>query len=228
MKRFRVLVVVLVCALVAASPAAALPKLNKETTRQISTLMDRFVRDVVLRRNLREGWTLVTPDMTRSVSRAAWDSGRSVTAESFPVIGKHFGNNWYATYATRSEIGLTLGLRAGRGEKAQMIDEQVVVVRRGGHWLVDAFYPAAIIRLGKSHRGSCVSSSCAISGMGDLNAGAPASGSEGGSSIISVNWIWLVFAGMVLIPVGTILGVWVHSRRRDRRAWEAYVANRSS
>jgi hypothetical protein len=226
MQRLRALTVVLLCALAVAAPAAALPRVNPATRHQLSALMDRFVRDVVLRRDLAEGWTLVAPDMRRGTTRAAWIAGRGVTAEHFAAIGRHFGNEWYATYVTRSEIALTLTLRTGRGNKAEMIDAQVVVVRHGRGWLVKEFYPAAIIRLGSGHRGSCATAECAISGPNDFNAGAPPSGAVGGASTIASHWIWFVLGGIAGLPVATIAGIWLYGRRRNRQAMAAYLATR--
>jgi hypothetical protein len=170
-----VLVLALVGGFAAVPPALAGPHLSKARSHEISTLVNRFVNDVVRRRDLADGWRLAGPELRGGTTRAAWVAGRAVPVERFPVRGRDFGKAWYPSWVTSSEIGLVVSLRSGRGKNAEIIEEQTVLTKRDGRWVVNAMYPNGIFRLGKGHRGSCPTRKCAVTGLNDFKPG-PSSG----------------------------------------------------
>ena len=218
----------LVCGLAAATPALAQPHLSRGETREISALVNRFVNDVVLRRNLADGWLLADSNLRGSTRRAAWVAGRAVTVEQFPVRGRDFRESWYANWATAAEIGLTVSLPSGRGASREVIEENVVLAKHGGRWLVDTFYPNGIFRLGQGHSGSCASSKCAVTGLYDFGAAGPGEAARSGSGRIGSYWLWVGLGTILGAPLALLAGAGLRANRRYRRARSAYAASRSA
>jgi hypothetical protein len=165
--------------------------------------------------------------MRGALKRNAWVSGREV-----PVQYIHVLNNprtaWYATWKTRSEIGLVVSLRTGRGAKAEMWQEEAMLEKQHGRWVVDTFYIDGIFRLGAGHSGSCVSSKCKVTGPADYGPG------EGGGGVAAakprIGGKWGVAALFVIagLPLLALVGMGLVAHVRNRRARAAYVASRSS
>lgn len=226
MGRVCVLAVALFSALAVASNALALPHLSGAQTRQISTLVNRWVNDVVLRKNLADGWTIAGPQLRGGTTRQAWVAGRALPVQHFPLVGTDFRKSWYTQWKRPTEMGLVVALRSGRGKNAQMIQEQTGLVLRNGHWVVNAFYPNGIFRLGKGHNGSCASAKCKVTGLNDYAAGGRASDLPAGSARISTHWF--LFGGLALVGLllAIPLGVALRLRARHRRAQAEYLASR--
>jgi hypothetical protein len=222
-----VLALALVGGFAAVPPALAVPHLSKARSHEISTLVNRFVNDVVRRQDLADGWRLAGPELRGGTTRAAWVAGRAVPVERFPVRGRDFRKAWYPSWVTSSEIGLVVSLRSGRGKNAEIIEEQTVLTKRDGRWVVNAMYPNGIFRLGKGHRGSCPTRKCAVTGLNDFKPG-PSSGGSGSPSRIGTYWLWLGVGGIAGMPLAILLGTGVYVARRNRRARAAYLAARSS
>jgi hypothetical protein len=227
-RRICLLTVALPCALAAAGPALALPHLSNSQKHEISTLVNRFVNDVVLRRDLADGWRLAGLDLRGGTTRKAWVGGREVPVQQFPVRGRNFRHAWYAVWATRQEIGLTVSLRVGHGANREMIEEKVVLAKQRGRWLVDAFYPDGIFRMGRGHSGSCVSSKCAVTGLYDFAPGPGGGGAASARPKLGSYWIWIILGGILGVPVSLLLGLGVYSGWQNRRARTAYTASRST
>jgi hypothetical protein len=217
------LIGVILLSIVAVPSAEA--RMSPPTHRQIGEVIDRFVKDVVLRRNLPEGWALSGPDMRGGTTRAAWMSGKGVTVEAFPAIGNDFRHAWDGKLVSPTRAELTVTLRS-RGRNAEVLEEQTVLVKRHGRWIVDVFYPAGIIRLGHGHNGSCGNSSCAISGPNDFAPRSAGGGQEGVPAPDAAHWLWIVLGSIGGLIAFVIASLLLYVRLRDRRARQAYEASR--
>lgn len=192
------------------------------THRAISKLIDSFVKDVVLRRNLAAGWALVGPDMRFGTTRKAWVRGTGVTAQEFPAVGKDFGNAWdLQTLDSPGHAQLTVNLRSA-GRNAEVIAAPTVVLKEHGRWVVDIYYEAGIFRTGAGHKGSCAKSSCAVTGVNDFGPGSA-------SSFFDLQrhkslWLWVGIGGVGGVLAATLASLMLYTRLRDRRAMRAYEA----
>jgi hypothetical protein len=194
----------------------------------IGRTVDRFVKDVLLRHDLADGWTIAGPQLRGGTTRAAWIDGTAVTVEEFPARGTSFARAWTGELVAPGDAVLAMVLRpkphSGAWETAFSVDVRKV----RGRWLVDAFYPAATIRSGRSHQGSCGRDNCAISGPADF--GPRAAGENGATGAtqgrVGRRSFLLALAGVGAIVVLAPLGIWAGLRRRNRRAAAAYLANR--
>jgi hypothetical protein len=226
MRRIWLLVIALGFGLAVAAPASALPHLSKSRTREISTLVNSYVNDLVRRRDLADGWWISGPDMRGTLTRKEWMSGRELPVQQIDVLNDP-RTAWYATWKTRSEIGLVVSLRTGHGANAEMIDEETVVAKQHGRWVVDTFYPDGIFRLGRGHSGSCVSSKCKVTGIFDYRPSS-GSGTAPAKARIGGDWGLVVLFGLAGLPVLALLAMGLVAYPRNRRAQAAYLASRSS
>lgn len=227
--RLRLLVpLAALCALVVTAPAYATPRLTKAQTKEISALVDRFVKDVVLRRNLPDGWRIAGPEMRGGTTEKAWNAGRNVPVQQFDARGRSWAHAWSATYEAPNEFGLDVNLQTGPRANTTFYDMEMDIVRVHGRWVVDSFYAKAVIRLGKGHRGSCATTKCAITGLNDFKAGGP--GNPTAPQRLGNSWLWLAVGGIAGVPLTALLVYILYGRRQSRRAWQAYVnnANRAS
>jgi hypothetical protein len=228
MRRVRLAALAFGCCLAAASPALALPHLSRAENRRLTTLVNRWVNDVVLRKNLADGWSIAGPDLRGGTTRRAWVAGRALPIQYFPLVGTDFRKSWYVQWKTPTEMGLVVSLRSGRGKNAEMIQEQTGLVRHGGHWVINAFYANGIFRLGKGHRGSCASSKCEVTGLNDYAAGAPASSLPSGTARLGKTWLLVGLGALGLLVVAIPLGIGLRVRSRNRRALAEYLGSRSA
>jgi len=219
----RTLGVVVVSAAIAAAPAAAAPRMTPADRTQISNLIDRFVKDVVLRHDLADGWTIAGPDLRGGTTRRAWVAGTGVTVAAYPAAGKDFRNAWTGQLVTptRAELSVVMHPQPGSGEDETAAS--VGVQKIHGRWIVDIFYTAAVFRSGSGHNGSCGLSSCAVSGPNDYGPAGGGSAIGNSQSRIAGHWLWIALAGVGAIVLATPLGLFVRVKRRDRRAWAAYT-----
>jgi hypothetical protein len=232
--RFRWLFLGALCVLVCApsafagNPAGGLPTLNHARTKQVAALVDRFVKDVVLRENLADGWTISGPALRGNTMRKAWVAGHGVSVERAQLVGHDWAHAWlptcegYRSCGVRNELGLDLYFHVGHGKNAQLWDEEMTLDKIHGKWVVNGLYTQAVFRLGKGHQGSCLSSDCAITGPGDLKAGSGAANANAPAPLGDI-WLWVVIGLIVGIPLTVLLVYVIRSRRLNRRAWEAYV-----
>ncbi len=208
-----------------AAPATAM-QLTPADRAAIGTVLDRFVRDVVLRQNLREGWALAGPDLRGGTTRAAWISGKGVTVAAFPARGTDFRNAWTGHLVAPGHFEGSMILRPKA--RSRGFDQTAITVdlrRISGRWLVDIFYSAAVFRTGSQNRGSCGRSNCAISGPADYGPQGAASAGGNGTAHVGAHTFLIgsaIVGGLVLL---TPFAIWARLRRRDGRARAAYEAH---
>ena len=226
MRRSCLLVLVLLGAFVAAAPALAAPHLSKSQSREVSNLVNRFVNDLVLRKDLADGWKISGPDERGAITRKEWVAGRQLPVQHLAVVNNP-RTAWYATWKTRSGIGLVISLQTGHGRNRVMYNQQASLQRSHGRWVVDTFYTDGIFRYGRGHSGSCVTSKCKVTGPADY---APSGG--GGAALgkprIGGHWGLAVLFGLLGLPVIVLAGMGLVAHTRHRRARAKYLASRSS
>ena len=212
-------------AVVAASPAAAAPRMTPSDRKAIGTLIDRFVKDAVLRENLAAAWNLAGPDLRGGTTRSAWIRGTGVTVQAYPARGNDFSNAWTGQMLGPGHAELSMIMHPKAGSHGyDEVGVSIDVRKIRGRWLVDLFYVSAVIRAGKGHQGSCPESSCAISGPEDYGPAGSAAGAavrHGGA-----HWFLIGLAALGGLVVLTPLAIWARVKRRDRRAWAAYTSAR--
>jgi hypothetical protein len=225
MRRACLLVLVVLGALVSAAPALAGPHFSKSRSREISNLVNRFVNDLVLRRDLADGWTISGPDERGALTRKEWMSGRQLPVQTFAVVNDP-RRAWYALWKTPTEIGLTVSLKTGHGQHAVMYAENTTLQKWHGRWVVDGFYTDGIFRYGRGHSGSCVSSKCKVTGPADY---APSGAGDVGTTKprIGGHWGLLVLFGLIALPVMVLVAMGLVAHTRNRRARARYLASRS-
>jgi hypothetical protein len=232
--RLRSLVLVVLSALAVAAPAFAssgLPHPTRAETKWISALVDRYVKDVVLRENLADGWAISGPQMRGGISRRAFIAGHP-PVQRLRLVGTNWAHAWTATCygyrdcGVRNEWGLDVNLRVGHGQSAQVWDDHMTIDRIHGKWVVNALYTNAVIRLGRGHSGSCASTSCKITGLGDFGAGSSGGGGNGPLATIGGGWPFYALVGtLVGVPLSVLLGYLLYVRSRNRRAFAEYIAH---
>ena len=187
----------------------------------VGGLVDRYVKDVVLRRDLKDGWAISGPQMRGGTSRKAWLSG-NVPVQRLVLIGTSWNKSWTATYRGPNEFGLDVYFRLGRGKNAQMWDDEMEIDRIHGKWLVNGLYTQAVLRLDHSHHGSCPTSNCQVTGLNDFK-GASGPGSAVGPAPLASSWLGYVIGGIAGIPLTILVVYLLYARSRSRRAWADYV-----
>jgi hypothetical protein len=224
-----VVLVALMLAALAAAPAFSAPKITDADRAQIGTLVDQFTKDVLLRQNLAAGWKLAGQHMKAGTTHAAWLSGKGVTLDAYPAKEKSFSQAWTGKLVAPGHAVLAMVLHPKPGTKAFETAFTIDVRKIGGRWVVDLYYPAAIIRAG-THQGSCGHSDCYISGPADFG---PLGGATGGGGVgasnsgkIGIGSFAIGLAVIGALIVLTPLGLWLRIKRRDRRAMAAYLATR--
>lgn len=226
MRRVCLLTFVLCSALAVAAPAFALPHLSKSRTREIGILVNRWVDDMVRRQNLADGWSIAGPDMRGALTRRSWVSGREVPVQQLEVLNDP-RTAWYAKWKTRTEIGLVVSLRTGHGKKAEMYQDETMLAKRHGRWVVDSFYTDGIFRLGAGHSGSCATAKCKVTGPADY---APGGGGGVAAATPRIGGKWAVAALFTIagLPVLGLVGMGLVAHTRNRRARARYEASRSA
>lgn len=222
-------VAVLALLLAAGSAVAATPKMTPADRAAIGATVDRFVKDVLLRQDLADGWDLAGPHLRAGTTRAAWVNGTGVTVEAYPAKGSDFSRSWTGKLVGPGHAVLSMVALPKPGASAYQKAFTIDLRKVGGRWLVDIFYPAATFRLGK-HQGSCGLSKCAISGPADFSAQGGSVGAGGAGATtkgrIGTDSFAIAIAAIGAIVVLTPLGFWARARRRNRRAMAAYLATR--
>jgi hypothetical protein len=206
--------------LVAAPAPASAASMPPATHRAISKLIDSFVKDVVLRRNLAAGWALVGPDMRFGTTRRAWVRGTGVTAQEFPAVGDDFSHSWELKDFSPGHADITVSLRS-TGKNAEVTFSQAVARKLPRGWVVDDYVEMGLVRTGSGHRGSCAQGSCAITGVNDFGAGSTAH-ELGLPSPERGRWMWVGLGAVGTLLLGSLVGLLLYIRIRDRRAVRAY------
>lgn len=203
--------------------AASTPHMTATDRVAISDLVNRFIKDVVLRQDLADGWTLAGPDLRGGTTRKAWIAGTGVTVPAFPALGTDFRNSWTGKLVSPDEAQLSVILLPKPGSGADETAMSVDVRRLSGRWVVDLFYSTAVFRPSKSHRGSCGQPHCAISGPNDFGPAGGGSAIGSTSSRIRGRWLWIVLGAVGALVVCIPLGIYTRLKIRDRRAFAAWA-----
>jgi hypothetical protein len=116
-------------------------RLNASMRRGIDSTLERFVPAAVRRRDPALAWRLAGPTLRAGGPRAQWLRG-SLPVFPFPTRDARFPD-WKPLYTYRGRVGFDLLLRPRRGAKRGPIAVKVEMIRRGGQWLVDTWYPVA-------------------------------------------------------------------------------------
>jgi hypothetical protein len=107
--------------------------------RQIDRLVQRFVATAVTRKDPEAAWLLVSSSMRSGVTRKQWNRGELPV---FPYSAKALRKtSWKVTraYDQTVELDVLLQPKAGSGERNLVY--AAAVVRRGGRFVVDSFFP---------------------------------------------------------------------------------------
>ena len=188
-------------------------RLTARDRRQIGRTIDRFVVDVVGRRDVAAGYDLVTRTLTEGQTRAQW--ARSVPPTlPYRAAGRHFG--WTLDYALAGDVTANVVLRPARGNRQGAYIFSAQLKRVGGRWRVDAFVPVA--QFGQLNGTKRLVAAPDFTPQG-LN------GKEERKGRISSSWLAfpLVALGLfLLIPLG--LGVRSHraAKRAEREFAQAF------
>jgi len=209
-----------------ATPAVASPRMTGADRNEISAVIDRFVKDVVLRRNLADGWQLAGPDLRGGTTRKAWVAGTGVTVAAFPASGTSFRNAWSGNLISPTHAVLSMIMHPKAGSSADETSVSVDVRKTHRRWVVDSFYTAAVYRSGNNRNGSCGRQDCAISGQNDFGPAAATGAVGSGKSHIGAHWVWIAIGTIgALMLAGPFLIV-VRLKHRDRRARAAHTDRR--
>jgi hypothetical protein len=116
--------------------------LTRATRSAIDATIARFVPAAMGRKDPALAWTLSGPGLRAGTTRSEWLRGSS------PVFPYPFRDpdppGWKPLYTYRNRVGFDLLFHPRKGAKLGAIAVKVEMVRRGGSWLVDTWYPAAV------------------------------------------------------------------------------------
>jgi hypothetical protein len=203
----------LVLAQAVAPAAAADSPIPAADHAAIGVLIDHFVKDVVKRQDLAAGWLLAGHDIRAGTTRAAWVRGVGVSVPSFPARGSDFHDAWTGALVSPDRAILALMLFPEKGHRDAEQTAMTVDVRRvGGRWLVDELYTAATF------------GSYGVKGPADYGPGGGKALAAGNAQRTQRLWLYGVLLGVAALVVGVPAGFFVAAKRRDRRAYRAYVA----
>jgi len=204
------LLLVLLLALVAASPADA-ARLTKADRVAIDRTLDVFVPAAIARRHPERAYALVTPSLRRQATREQWAKG-SLPVSPYPAVGKRF-HGWTVDTALPNYVMLDTQLHPPRRSKLEMTNWTIVLRKIRGRWLVDSAVPTAFFPREGSGSGNMHASN-------DLLPQSNATKDLHGR----LSAIWFLVPGAVgLLLVGLPLGLWLVSWRRNARAYKAYA-----
>jgi hypothetical protein len=108
--------------------------------RAIDSVIDRYVRAALERRDPGVAWDLSGPDMRGSTTRAEWAAGQ-VPVYPFEPRGTTF-HQWHPDTVTRDTVSFDM-LFQPRNPKLGAITYSIELLRRGHGWVVNRFYPIA-------------------------------------------------------------------------------------
>jgi len=212
----RLLLVVCAALVLAPAASAAAPALTPAEHAQIGVLIDRFVKDAVRRENLPAAWSLLGPGLSGGTTKAGWSSGRSVTVTQYPVKGDDFRNAWTATVVAPDDVIVAMMFHPDAAHpRVPQTAFKAEVIRRGGRWIVNGFYPAATF-FGGGH----------VEGPADFQASAGARSTGVTQGQVSHRSFAIAVAAIAAVVVLVPLGFWLYTRRRARRAMSAYLTHR--
>lgn len=194
-----------------AGKASAAPRMTAADRTAIGITLDRFVKDVVQRHDLADGWTLAGPGLRGGTTRASWIKGTGVTVPAFPAKGSDFRNAWTGHLISPAEAELAVVMFPRSGSKGQVQTAFAVDMRKSrGRWLVNSFYAAATF--GKN----------GITGPNDFKMFRFDNGYAVTSPSARRNGLFLGLGAVGAAVLLILLAIWVRLKRRERRALGAY------
>jgi hypothetical protein len=122
-------------------PASALASLDRTDRREINSVVDRFVRQAVERRDPGAAYALASPAMRNGTTRADWRRG-DIPVMPYRTVGRTF-HHWTLVYAEGKQVGLDLILKPSRTNRQGPIVFAVDLRRVNDDWRVESFLPAA-------------------------------------------------------------------------------------
>jgi len=173
----------------------------------IGALIDAFVPAAVERHAPLRALPLVTPAFRAGVTRADWARG-NLPVLPYATTGSHF--DWTLGYSHPNEISVDVLLHPAPSEELGPIAFTAVFARRGNHWLIDSFVPAASFAPKKKPP--------RILAQPDFT---PSLATVGTHSRLDAKWLLLpaaILSLIVLVPIGFGIVHW----RRGRRAMREY------
>lgn len=202
----RKLSVVILLVLAFAPAAHADPKQVKPDRPALNALLDKFVPDVVLQKNLKEGWNLVG-GASKTVPYAQWIKGNT-SVQTYPAKGSSF-HGYVINYSYPGDVGFDLLLQPTRKSMGAW-SFRAEAKRLDGVWKIVTWYPVATFAPpGRTQT---------VLGPNDLGAANAASASSGNARLGS--WALLVpvlaLALIVFGAVGYAVSRWLRERSRVR------------
>ena len=183
-------------------------RLTHAEADRVLPVAQRFIREVVDRRNMHAGWEITAPVLRGDTSRAEWDRGENTEIAPFPVDHAR----WQIDYNYGSAVGLEIAVfpRKNSTIKNPMVYYwEAIKSRRAGHtrWLVDQWLPAP---------GSAQVVQGAANPLAANRSTPPPPG-------LSSLWLFAPL-GILVAIVGIPLTVAAREWRRNRRARRNYEA----
>jgi hypothetical protein len=176
----------------------------------IDRTIARFVPAAVERRDPALAWQLSGPGLRSGTTRADWLAG-DLPVFPFRVRNKQF-RGWKPVLTYRDHVAFDLLLQPPVSSRKGDLAVSVDVVRRGGRWLVDGWYPSAVFT-GPEER-PWVTGSPDFTPDGSTSDAYDGAGAPNGR--LDPAWLLvpvLLLGAIALIPVGFAIG---GLRRRAR------------
>jgi hypothetical protein len=193
------LLVALAALVLAPAAGAGTPSLTPADRQQIGVLIDRFVKEAVRGENLPAAWSLIGPGLRGGTT--------------YPAKGTDFTHAWTGTVVGPGDVIVALMFHPDAAHpKIPQTAFKAEIVRRGGRWVVDGFYPAATF-FGGGH----------VEGPADFQASAGARSVGATNAKVSSHSFAIAMAALAGVIVLVPLGFWLNARRRSRRAYAAYL-----
>src|SRR5690349_6287579 len=122
------------------APAAhADPKQVKPDRAALNALLDKFVPDVVLQKNLEEGWNLVG-GASKTVPYAQWVKGNT-SVQTYPAKGTTF-HGYVINYSYPGDVGFDLLLQPTKKSLGAW-SFRAEAKKLDGVWKIVTWYPVA-------------------------------------------------------------------------------------
>jgi hypothetical protein len=177
---------------------------------KINALLDRFIPASVERRSAPTAWALAGPELRANSSIAQWRAGNSPVPE-YPARGTKF-HYWTIVYVGKSEVLFNILLHPRASFKVPSYELAGQVIRHGTGWRVNRLYTIATFSHPSAKRTQVV-------GPNDFAAPSDSASPATQHARLSPYYatpLFLIFGGVVLLPLGFGLAALVRSRRYKR------------